>query len=114
MARFTVIVVLLTLAMVPAVSAKPQSRGELPFAGWFDAIWDALDRVFSWVPTIRSEPRKAGAILVPTGVTQPPPSGAGAILVPTGLQFAPRKAGAILVPTGISANPGLPKHRRLR
>ncbi len=85
MARFIVIVVLLTLAVVPAVSAEPQSRGELPFTGWFDAIWDVLDRVFTWVPTIRSEPRKAGAILIPTGATESPPADAGAILIPTGM-----------------------------
>ena len=113
MARLVAVVLLLTLGLVPAVSAEPQAR-ESPSAGWLDVFRGALDWIFSWIPTIRSEPRKAGAILVPTGVTQPSPSRAGAIIVPTGLQSAPREAGAILVPTGISANPGLPEHLKLR
>ena len=99
MARLIAVVLVLTL-LAPAVYAEPQRQAS-PFAGWLDAFWSVWDRVSSWIPTIRSETRKAGAMLVPTGIAEPdPPSNAGAMLVPTGLQSAPRKAGAMLVPTG--------------
>ncbi len=104
MARITVIIVLLTLAMAPAVSAEPQSRCELPFAGWFDAIWDALDRVFSWVPTFRSEPRGHGAYLIPDGV-QSAPQASGAYIIPNGVQSAPQASGAYIIPNGITTPP---------
>ena len=101
MARLIAVVLFLTLVLAPVVSAGPQDRGESPFAGWFDAIQSALDRVFSWIPTIRSETGEAGAMLIPTGLQS----------VPNGIQAAPRKAGAMLIPTGITANPGLPELR---
>lgn len=121
MARLIAVVLLLTLALAPAASAEPQGRGELPFAGWFDAIWDALDRVFSWVPTIRSEPRKSGAYIVPDGLQSAPqggvrsaPRASGAYIVPDGIHSAPQASGAYIVPDGIRADPRFPGSRRLQ
>ncbi len=100
MARLVVVVLLLTLALAPAASAEPQSRGESPFAGWLDAFWGALDRLFSWVPTIRSEPRRGHGAMV-----QSAPQASGAYIVPDGVQSAPRRSGAYIVPDGIRSGP---------
>ncbi len=97
MARLVAVVLLLTLAVAPAVSAEPRDRGESPFAGWFDAIWDALERVFSRVPIFRLEPREHGAMVVPNG-----------------LQAAPRRSGAMIVPNGVRSGPNSLEGRRLR
>lgn len=83
MARLIPVVLFLILAMAPVASAESQSRSELPFAGWFDAIWSALNRVFSWVPTIGSEPREHGANIDLKEV-QSPPRTSGAYIVPSG------------------------------
>ncbi len=96
MARFVVVVLLLSLTVAPAVSAEPPSRGESLFGGWLDAFWGALHRVSSWIPTVRSEPRKQGSWIDPSGVTAPPPGGAQ-------VQSAPRKSGAYINPSGIRA-----------
>jgi len=72
MARLVAVVLLLSLAVAPAVSAQPPSRGESLVGGWFDAFWGALDRVFSWLPTVRSEPRGSGAYINLSGVASPP------------------------------------------
>ncbi len=74
MARLLAVDPFLNLVLAPAVSAEPQTK-ESPLAGWLDAFWSDLGCLSSWTPTIRSESRKSGAILIPTGVTQPPPSG---------------------------------------
>ena len=87
---------LLTLALAPATNAEPPNRGESLFAGWFDAFWGALDRIFSWIPTVRSEPRSHGAYIDPSGVVAPPQGGAGP-------QAAPQKHGAYIDPSGIRA-----------
>ena len=100
MARLVAVVLLLTLAVAPAVSAEPRHREESPFAGWFDAFWDALDRVFSWVPTIRLEPREHGAMAVPNGLSAAPRAH-GAMAVPNGVQSPPSGHGAMVVPNGI-------------
>ncbi len=87
MARFLVVLLLLTLALAPATAAQPDqggTRGGTPFAGWFDALTGAWDWLFSWV---RSEPRNTGPMLVPSGI-----------------QAAPRRVGPMLVPSGITAS----------
>ncbi len=84
MARFVVFVLALSLALVPAVAAQEPDRGETtPFAGWFDALSEAVDWLFGWVPawsappdggdsTMRSAPRKTGAYIEPSGLTARP------------------------------------------
>ncbi len=104
MARLIAVVLLLTLALAPTASAESQDWGELPFAGWFDAIWDALDRVFSWVPTIRSEPRGHGAYIISDGV-QSGLQASGAYIIPNGVRSAPQASGAYIIPDGIMAPP---------
>ncbi len=100
MARLVAVVLLLTLAVAPAVSAEPQSRGEPPFARWLDAVWDFVDRVFSWTPTIQSEPRKNGAFIDPSGVQGKAPN-AEAYTEPSGIQSMLRKNGAFIDPSGV-------------
>ncbi len=106
MVRFVIVVLLLGLVMAPAVSAEPSSRGESLSGGWLDAFWGAMDRVFSWIPTVTSEPRKNSAWNDPSSVVAPPPGG-------TQVQAAPRKHGGYIDPSGIRAvlpgpgNPGL-------
>ncbi len=89
MARCVAVVLLLTLALAPATSAEPPSRGESPFFGWLDAFWGAMDRAFAWIPSLRSETRKNGAMIIPSG-----------------MQAAPRKNGAMIIPSGIRSVPG--------
>ncbi len=94
MARFVSLALLLSLVVAPVVSAEPSGRGGPFFGGWFDAFWGTLDRFFSWIPTMSSEPRKNGAYIDPSGVTVPPAGGAR-------VQAAPRKHGAYINPSGI-------------
>ena len=96
MARF-VAVVLVFFVLAPTTSSEPLSRDSPATA------WEALRGVWSWlfsrVPTLQSEPRKAGALVVPSGVTAPSPANAGAPIVPSGTP-PPNKAGALVVPSG--------------
>ena len=98
MARLVTVVLVVTLAMAPAVAAEPTSRGDSLFAGWLDAFWGVLDRIFSGIPTVRSEPRKHGAYIDPSGVAAPLPGGVQ-------VQSAQRKSGAYINPSGIRAVP---------
>ncbi len=104
MARFAVALLLLILALAPTASAEAQAQ-DSPAIAWIDALRGAWARLFSWVPAIRAEPREAGALIVPSGVTAPPPSNAGSLIVPSGVRSAPRKAGGLIVPSGISSVP---------
>ncbi len=113
MARFVAVVLLLTLALAPAASATPPSRGESPAAGWLTAFQGALDWFFSRVPLLRAEPQRSGAWIDPSGV-QAEPREHGAYIDPSGLQAAPRKHGAYIDPSGVRAVPdphGKPKLR---
>ncbi len=105
MARCVAVVLLLTLALVPAASAEPPSRGESPFFGWLDAFWGAVDRALAWIPTLRPETRKNGAVIIPSG-TQAAPGRTWAVIIPSGMQAATRKNGAMIVPSGIRSVPG--------
>ncbi len=96
MARLLSVVLLLSLAVAPAVAAEPPGRGESLYGGWFDAFRGALNRVFSWFSTVRSEPRESGADIDPSGVAAPPPDGAG-------LQATLEQSGAYINPSGIRA-----------
>jgi hypothetical protein len=107
MARLVAVVLLLTLVLAPAVSAEPRDRGESPLTGWLDAFWGVFDRVFSWVPTIQSERRKHGAMVVPNGITTDRSA-------PNGVQSAPRKHGAMVVPNGVRSGATSLEDRRLR
>ncbi len=104
MARFVAVVLLLTLALAPAASAEQPSRGESALFGWLDAVRGALGRVFSWVSTLRSMPRKNGAAIIPSG-TQAAPRRNGAMIVPSGMQAAHRESGAMIIPSGIRSVP---------
>ncbi len=104
MPRLVAVVLLLTLALTPAVSAEPTSRGESPFSGWLDAFWDALDGISSWLPTLRSEPRRSGAAIIPSGIHAAPRKN-GATIIPSGMRAAPRKNGAMVIPSGIRSSP---------
>ncbi len=96
MARFVAVVLLLALALAlaPATAAQPPDRGGTPFAGWSGALTGAWDWLFSWV---RSEPRKAGPMLVPRGI-QSAPRGVGPMLVPSGIITAPQNHRATFKP----------------
>ena len=107
MPRLVVVVLLLSLTVAPAVSAEQASRGKSLSYGWLDAFWDVLDRVFSWIPTVGSVPRKHGAYIDSSGVSSPSPGWAQ-------VQSVPRKSsGAYIDPSGIRVvlsgrgNPGL-------
>lgn len=128
MARLVAIVLLLTLVVVsPAASAEPPNRGAPPIAGWLDAIRGAVDRVLSWVPTLRAETREHGAYIVPNGVRSTHgdsgayiiPNGIrsthqehGAYIVPSGIRSTHQESGAYIIPDGIRSGPGMPEGRR--
>ena len=123
MARFFAVVLLLTLALVPAVSAEPQGQEESPFVGWLSALRGALDRVFSWIPALRPESRidgspsvryaPHGAMIVPNGIATAPRN-SGAMIVPNGVAAVTGRSGAMIVPNGVQSNPGSLEDRRLR
>ena len=106
MARILVAVLLLTLALAPAADAQPPDRGGIPFAGWFDALNEAIDWLFAWIPE-RSAPANHGACIEPSGI-QANPSGVrsttakhGACIEPSGIRATPQKHGACIEPSGI-------------
>ncbi len=100
MARLVAVVLLLTLVMAPGVSAEPPNRGEAPSYGWLVAFWSFLDQVLAWVPTFRSEPRRNGAFIEPSGIIMPPP-GSRAAVDRGGFRAEPRKNGAFIEPSGL-------------
>ncbi len=106
MARLIAVVrpLTLTLALVPAPSAAQQNRGKLPITGWLDAFWSGLERILSWISTVRSEPREARAKINPSGF-QAAPKKNGAMIIPSGFQATPRRSGAMIIPSGFQAAP---------
>lgn len=104
MARFTLVVLLLTLALAPAVSAEPPTRGVSPFAGWLDVIWSYLDWMLPQKAGPYVVPAGSGAYIVPSGITATPRRH-GAYIVPNGVQAAPRRHGAYIVPSGVRSAP---------
>lgn len=72
MPRQIAVVLVVTLVLAPTAFAAPPDRAESPFSGWLNPLWGALDRVLSWVPSIRSEPRRNGATVVPSGIQTAP------------------------------------------
>lgn len=111
MARPLAVVLVLALVLVPAISAQPVSRGESAAVQWLGPLWDALNRVFSWLPSLLSGADKHGAYIVPDGV-RAVSQGHGAYIVPDGIRSAPQKHGAYIVPDGIRSGPELPEDRR--
>ncbi|MCP3962147.1 MAG: hypothetical protein GY719_30255 [bacterium] len=113
MARFVVVVLLLTLALAPATGAQTTDRGGTPFAGWFDAFHKVIDWLFGWIPTrpapdetgayielsgVQSTTANHGACIEPSGITGPPAGGAT-------MRSAPRRHGACIEPSGLTARP---------
>ncbi len=85
MARIVLVALLVLLVSAPVAEASVSSRGESPDSGWLGFLRTAFDWLFSRAPAIRSAPKKSGALIVPDGLSAPPPAQrAGALIVPDG------------------------------
>jgi len=100
----SILVLCLTLVLVWAPAADAQEvKGDLQeerfsLSRWLQPFSGVLDWLFAQIPTFRSEGRKAGAMISPSGITASPPLSPSA--VPSGEGIPPQKVGAMIDPSG--------------
>lgn len=105
MARLFVLSLLLTLALASSASAAT-APAERASAGWQNLFLRSMAQLTAWLPVPGLTPPKQGVLIVPNGLTGPPPAVDAA--VHTGSGTTPPRQGVLIIPNGLQGSGGGP------